>query len=172
MPPAHLVEIIVYDVPAAHKDDCGCGCDHHHGSGPEEAHGHGRHDSFAKISMAMQTQALALTLEKEFPGRVRVGYIDVTSDPWGHRCPKPSSCVPAPILPPWCMSTGACGLPGPCRWTASGRKWSTAWRARLILRERGPAGGHVRSGVNPPSRALALPPLKNIYSLGEAKGIS
>ena len=102
MPPARMVEIIVYDVPAAHKDDCGCGCDHHHGSGSEEAHGHGHHDSFAKISMAMQVKALALTLEKEFPGRVRVEYIDVTNDPRGPSLPQTkllcSLTYPAPLV--------------------------------------------------------------------------
>ena len=96
------VEIIVYDLPAAHKDDCGCGCDHHHGSGSEEAHGHGRGDSFAKISMAMQVKALALTLEKEFPGRVRVEYIDVANDPRGPSLPQTellsSLTYPAPLV--------------------------------------------------------------------------
>ncbi len=97
-----MVEIIVYDVPGAHKDGCGCGCDHHHGAGSGEAHGHGHQDSFAKISMAMQVKALALTLEKEFPGRVRVEYIDVTGDPRGPSLPQTkllcSLTYPAPLV--------------------------------------------------------------------------
>ena len=90
MPSADVVEIVVYDAPAARKGDCGCGCDHHHGPGSGEAHGHGHapHDAFEKISMAMQTRAMALTLEKEFPGQVRVEYIDVLSDPRGPALPQ------------------------------------------------------------------------------------
>ena len=38
--------------------------------------------------MAMQTRAMALTLEKEFPGQVRVEYIDVLSDPRGPALPQ------------------------------------------------------------------------------------
>jgi hypothetical protein len=87
MPPVQ-VEIVVYDAPTAHRGDCGCGCDHHHG--PEAGHGHGHHhpDGFEKISLAKQTQALAMTLEKEFPGKVRVEYIDVLSDPRGPSLPQ------------------------------------------------------------------------------------
>jgi len=89
MPPADMVEIIVYDAPAARRGDCGCGCDHHHGHESGQAHGHGHaHDAFEKISLAKQTEALALTLEKEFPGRVRVEYIDVLSDPRGPALPQ------------------------------------------------------------------------------------
>ena len=50
----------------------------------------------------MQTQALALTLEKEFPGRVRVEYIDVTRDPRGPVFPQTkllcSLTYPAPLV--------------------------------------------------------------------------
>ena len=90
MPPANIIEIIIYDAPAARRDDCGCGCDHHHSPGSGQAHGHGHphHDAFEKISMARQTQALALTLEKEFPGKVRVEYIDVLKDPRGPGLPQ------------------------------------------------------------------------------------
>jgi hypothetical protein len=90
MPPAQVVEIVVYDAPGARRDKCGCGCDHHHGHEPGQAHGHGHphHDSFDKITVAKQTQALALTLEKEFPGKVRVEYIDVLTDPRGPDLPQ------------------------------------------------------------------------------------
>ena len=104
MPPADIVEIIVYDAPAGRQGDCGCGCDHHHGhgSGPAHGPGHSTHDSFEKISLAMQSKALALTLEKEFPGRVRVEYIDVTSDPRGPALPQTkllcSLTYPAPLV--------------------------------------------------------------------------
>ena len=104
MPPAAMVEIIVYDAPAARQDGCGCGCDHHHGSGSGagSGHGHHHHDAFEQISMAMQTNALALTLEKEFPGKVRVEYIDVMSDPRGPSLPQArllcSLAYPAPLV--------------------------------------------------------------------------
>jgi hypothetical protein len=87
MPPAEIVDIVVYDAPAARQDGCDCGCDHHHGAGP--AHDHAHHpDAFAKISMAMQTRALALTMAKEFGGRVRVEYINVLTDPRGPSLPQ------------------------------------------------------------------------------------
>jgi hypothetical protein len=87
MPPADMVEIIVYDAPAARQDGCDCGCDHQHGAG--QAHEQAPPpDAFDKISMAMQVKALALTLEKEFPGRVRVEYINVLTDPRGPSLPQ------------------------------------------------------------------------------------
>jgi hypothetical protein len=102
MPPADVVEIVVYDAPAARRDDCGCGCDHHHGSGEGHGHGHSHQDAFEKISMAMQAQALSLTLEKEFPGQVRVEYIDVTKDPRGPALPQTkllcSLTYPSPLV--------------------------------------------------------------------------
>jgi|UniRef100_A0A7V6DQD8 hypothetical protein len=77
-----VIEIVVYDAPAARQKGCDCGCDHH---GPDAAQVHGhRHahgDAFANISMEMQTRALGLTLEKEFPGKVRVEYMNVLADP-------------------------------------------------------------------------------------------
>jgi len=90
MSPADMVEIIVYDAPAARRGDCGCGCDHHHSHEPGQAHGHGtlHHDSFEKISMEIQTRALAMTLEGEFPGKVRVEYINVMQDPRGPTLPQ------------------------------------------------------------------------------------
>jgi hypothetical protein len=90
MSPGDVIEIIVYDAPAARRSACDCGCDHHHGHEPGHAHapGHGHSDAFEKISMEMQTRALALTLEKEFPGRVKVEYINVLEDPRGPTLPQ------------------------------------------------------------------------------------
>ena len=52
--------------------------------------------------MAMQAQALALTLEREFPGQVRVEYIDVTKDPRGPALPQTkllcSLTYPSPLV--------------------------------------------------------------------------
>jgi hypothetical protein len=83
-----MIEIIVYDAPAARRDGCDCGCDHHHGHDSGPSHGRQHGDSFEKISMEMQTRALALTLEKEFPGKVRVEYINVLQDPRGPALPQ------------------------------------------------------------------------------------
>jgi len=38
--------------------------------------------------MELQTRALALTLEKDFPGQVRVEYINVLQDPRGPHLPQ------------------------------------------------------------------------------------
>jgi hypothetical protein len=71
-----LIEIVVYDAPAARRSACDCGCDHHgHESDHSHGHGHAHGDAFEKISMEMQTRALAMTMEREFPGKVRVEYI-------------------------------------------------------------------------------------------------
>ena len=83
-----MIEIIVYDAPAARRDGCDCGCDHHHGHDSGLSHGRQHGDSFEKISMEMQTRALALTMEKEFPGKVRVEYINVLQDPRGPALPQ------------------------------------------------------------------------------------
>lgn len=87
---AERVEIVVYDAPTARSGVCDCGCGHHHDhdQGPGHGHGHQPHDAFEKISMEMQTQAMALTLEKEFPGQVRVEYINVLQDPRGPALPQ------------------------------------------------------------------------------------
>lgn len=82
----NIVEVVVYDAPLARRDGCGCGCDHHHGHGHD--HGHQHFDAFDKISLEMQTKALALTLEAEFPGKVRVEYINVLQDPRGPVLPQ------------------------------------------------------------------------------------
>jgi hypothetical protein len=83
---ADMVEIVVYDAPAARRGGCDCGCDHHHGH--DHGHGHHHHDAFEKISLEMQTRAMALTLEKEFPGQVRVEYINVLQDPRARELPQ------------------------------------------------------------------------------------
>jgi hypothetical protein len=83
-----MIEIIVYDAPAARRGGCDCGCDHHHGSEPGHSHGHQHSEAFEKISMEMQTRALGMTMEKEFPGKVRVEYINVLEDPRGPKLPQ------------------------------------------------------------------------------------
>lgn len=88
MPAADIVEIVVYDAPAARRGGCDCGCDHHHGHDQGPGHGHHHHDAFEKISLEMQTRALALTLGKEFPGRVRVKYVNVLQDPQARELPQ------------------------------------------------------------------------------------
>jgi hypothetical protein len=101
MSPADVVEIIVYDAPAARRDGCDCGCDHH-GHEPGHSHGHRHGDAFEKISMEMQTRALGMTMEKEFPGQVRVEYVNVLEDPWGPALPQTkllsSQTYPAPLV--------------------------------------------------------------------------
>ena len=81
------VQVTIYDAPAAGKSGsgCGCGCDHHgpHGHDQEEAE-----DPMAKVSMEFQARALALTLEREFPDRVRVEYLNVLQDPRGPGLPQ------------------------------------------------------------------------------------
>ena len=81
------VQVTIYDAPTAGKSGsgCGCGCDHHgpHGHDQEEAE-----DPMAKVSMEFQARALALTLEREFPGRVRVEYLNVLQDPRGPELPQ------------------------------------------------------------------------------------
>jgi hypothetical protein len=42
----------------------------------------------AGISMELQARALALTLEREFPGRVQVEYLNVLQDPRGPGLPQ------------------------------------------------------------------------------------
>ena len=101
MSPAEVVEIVVYDAPAGRRSGCDCGCDHH-GHEPGHGHGHAHGDAFEKISMEMQTRAMALTLEKEFPGKVRVEYINVLKDPRGPELPQTkllcSLTYPSPLV--------------------------------------------------------------------------
>ena len=101
MSPGDVVEIVVYDAPAGRRSGCDCGCDHH---GPESgpSHGHAHGDAFEKISMEMQTRALYMTMEKEFPGKVRVEYINVLEDPRGPALPQAellsSQTYPTPLV--------------------------------------------------------------------------
>ncbi len=99
MSPGDMIKIIIYDAPAARRDGCDCGCDHH-GHEPGRSHGHG--DAFEKIDMEMQTRALSMTMEKEFPGKVRVEYINVLQDPRGPSLPQTkllcSLTYPAPLV--------------------------------------------------------------------------
>jgi hypothetical protein len=80
---APVIEIVVYDAPTPASGRCGCGCDHHHQPGQTN-----RHDPAATINMEFQTRALALTLERAFPGKVRVDYINVLKDPRGPSLPQ------------------------------------------------------------------------------------
>jgi hypothetical protein len=98
-----LIEIVVYDAPAARRSACDCGCDHHgHESDHSHGHGHAHGDAFEKISMEMQTRALAMTMEREFPGKVRVEYINVLDDPRGPALPQAkllsSETYPTPLV--------------------------------------------------------------------------
>ena len=51
-------------------------------------------DPLAKVSLEFQARALALTLEREFPGRVQVEYLNVLKDPRGRTCPRPPCSAP------------------------------------------------------------------------------
>lgn len=85
MTDATMVQVTIYDAPTAGKSSssCGCGCDHHgHG------HDHADEDPLAKVSLEFQARALALTLEREFPGRVQVEYLNVLKDPRGQGLPQ------------------------------------------------------------------------------------
>ena len=102
MSAANMVEIVVYDAPEARRGGCDCGCDHHHDHEHGHCHEHHHSDAFEKISLEMQTRAMALTLEKEFPGKVRVEYINVLKDPRGPELPQTkllcSLTYPSPLV--------------------------------------------------------------------------
>ena len=89
MSPVPKIEIIVYDAPTLATisgSSCGCGCGGH---GHEHGHDHHDHgDPLEKVSVKIQTEALAMTLEKAFPGRVTVEYINVLKDPRGPKLPQ------------------------------------------------------------------------------------
>ncbi len=91
------VEIVVYDAPTPASGGCGCGCGHHHGPGQDQGH-----DPLDRVSMEFQTRALALTLERAFPGQVRVDYINVLQDPRGPSLPQTkllcSLAYPTPLV--------------------------------------------------------------------------
>ena len=80
------VQVTIYDAPTAAKagSSCGCCCDHHHPPGPDQE----VEDPVAEFSMELQARALALTLEREFPGRVQVEYLNVFQDPRGPGLPQ------------------------------------------------------------------------------------
>lgn len=91
-----VVEVVVYDAPTARSQGCACGCgghDHEH----QEAG-----DPLTKANMEFQTRALGMTLQRAFPGRVKVEYINVLKDPRGPSLPQtPLLCslaYPAPLV--------------------------------------------------------------------------
>jgi len=91
------VQVVIYDAPAAQASGCACGC---------SGHGHDHHgasdDPLAGVSLEIQTKALALTLNRAFPGRVEVSYINVLTDPRGPSLPQTellnSQTFPAPLV--------------------------------------------------------------------------
>jgi hypothetical protein len=93
----NAVQVVIYDAPAGQASGCACGC---------SGHGHDHHgagdDPLAGVSLEMQTKALALTLNRAFPGRVEVTYINVLIDPRGPGLPQTellkSQTFPAPLV--------------------------------------------------------------------------
>jgi hypothetical protein len=97
MPTSEVVEVVVYDAPTVASSSCGCGCSHHdHHQGAQGA------DPLEKANLELQTRALALTLERSFPGRVKVEYINVLKDPRGANLPQTallaSLAYPSPLV--------------------------------------------------------------------------
>jgi hypothetical protein len=94
-----MVEIVIYDAPAAASSGCGCGCGGH---SHEQGHGHTLEDPLSRVSIEMQARALAMTLERDFPGRVAVEYINVLKDPRGPHLPQTkllcSMAYPTPLV--------------------------------------------------------------------------
>lgn len=91
-----LVEIVIYDAPTAATSGCGCGCGGH-------GHGHSHDDDpLSRVSVELQTRALAMTLEKAFPGQVRVEYVNVLKDPQACQLPQAkllcSLAYPTPLV--------------------------------------------------------------------------
>jgi hypothetical protein len=89
------VQVVIYDAPAVKPSSCACGCGGHH------QHGEGE-DPMAGVSLEMQARALAMTLDKAFPGKVQVEYINVLADPRGQNLPQTkllcSLAYPAPLI--------------------------------------------------------------------------
>ncbi|MGQ9920220.1 MAG: hypothetical protein ACUVRZ_02700 [Desulfobacca sp.] len=86
MIPSGKIEIIIYDAPTlatGSGSGCGCGC-----GGHDHDHGHEHGDPLARVSLELQARALAMTLEKDFPGKVSVEYINVLKDPRGPKLPQ------------------------------------------------------------------------------------
>jgi hypothetical protein len=91
------VKVVIYDAPAAKPSSCGCGC-----SGHGHDHPGAGDDPLAGVSLEMQANALALTLEAAFPGKVRVEYVNVLTDPRGPSLPQAvllgSGAYPSPLV--------------------------------------------------------------------------
>jgi hypothetical protein len=91
------VQVVIYDAPAAQTSGCACGC-----SGHSHDHHGASADPLAGVSLEMQSKALALTLNRAFPGRVEVRYINVLTDPRGPTLPQTallnSQSVPTPLV--------------------------------------------------------------------------
>ena len=89
------VQVVIYDAPAAQASSCACGCSGHHDHSEEG-------DPLAGVSLEMQTKALALTLNRAFPGRVEVTYINVLTDPQASGLPQTallnSQAFPSPLV--------------------------------------------------------------------------
>ncbi len=87
------VQVVIYDAPTAASSSCACGCGGHHGHGDED---------LKPANLEFEARALALTLEKDFPGRVEVEYINVLKDPRGPRLPQTallcSLAYPSPLV--------------------------------------------------------------------------
>jgi len=90
-----MVQVVIYDAPAAQAGSCACGCSGHHDHGASDA-------PLAGVSLELQTKALALTLNRAFPGQVEVSYINVLTDPRGPSLPQTallnSQTFPAPLV--------------------------------------------------------------------------
>ena len=93
MSPVEMVEVVIYDAPAAKAQSCACGCGGHH---------HDDADPLAGVRMEIQSQALALTLDQAFPGKVKVAYVNVLKDPRGPTLPQTtllcSLAYPTPLV--------------------------------------------------------------------------
>ena len=91
------VQVVIYAAPAAQASSCACGC-----SGHGHDHQGASDDPLAGVSLEMQTKALALTLNRAFPGRVEVTYINVLTDPQASGLPQTallkSQAFPAPLV--------------------------------------------------------------------------
>jgi len=96
-PDTDIVQVVIYDAPAANASGCACGCGSH-----GHDHNSASDDPLAGVSLEMQTKALALTLNRAFPGRVEVSYINVLADPRGLSLPQTallnSQAFPAPLV--------------------------------------------------------------------------
>ncbi len=96
-----VVQVVIYDAPTVGTaaSGCGCGCGHHNHAGQEQPESG---DPAAGIGMDWQARALGLTLERAFPGRVQVEYINVLKDPRGRKLPQTallcSLAYPAPLV--------------------------------------------------------------------------